>query len=187
MGPLRENRDCWGRTLGNIWGASRTPTARPHFPGLGAGLSRPAAAGGLHPRGDPDRAPARRHRARGHRAGAGGDTGTRGGATSSIREQLKRFWGFFSPQSRPPSCQLGLCGVFYSATMVPGGPEPLSLELGIGSAADATAQGLPVSDGELGTRSGGIGDNVTPRVGSGKGVGEAGGKSWELLVSVIVK
>ncbi|NWR07779.1 FR1L5 protein, partial [Paradoxornis webbianus] len=52
-------------------------------------------------------------------------------------------------QSRLPRCQLGLCGVFYSATMVPGGPEPLRLELGIGGAAAATAQGLPVSDGNL--------------------------------------
>ncbi|NXH56861.1 FR1L5 protein, partial [Rhabdornis inornatus] len=52
-------------------------------------------------------------------------------------------------QIRLPRCQLGLCGVFYSATMVPGGPEPLSLELGIGSAAATTAQGLPVPDGNL--------------------------------------
>ncbi|XP_038016101.1 myoferlin-like [Motacilla alba alba] len=36
-------------------------------------------------------------------------------------------------QSRLPRCRLGLCGVFYSATAVPGGPEALSLELGIGN------------------------------------------------------
>ncbi|XP_041327128.1 fer-1-like protein 5 [Pyrgilauda ruficollis] len=52
-------------------------------------------------------------------------------------------------QSRLPRCQLGLCGVFYSATMVPGGPEALSLELGIGRAAAATAPALPAFDGNL--------------------------------------
>ncbi|NXB08588.1 MYOF protein, partial [Cnemophilus loriae] len=52
-------------------------------------------------------------------------------------------------QSRLPRCRLGLCGVFYSATMVPGGPEPLRLELGIGSAAAATEPGAPVFDGNL--------------------------------------
>ncbi|XP_064256287.1 fer-1-like protein 5 [Passer domesticus] len=52
-------------------------------------------------------------------------------------------------QSRLPRCRLGLCGVFYSATMVPGGPEALSLELGIGSAAAATAPALPAFDGNL--------------------------------------
>ncbi|XP_068891408.1 fer-1-like protein 5 [Aphelocoma coerulescens] len=52
-------------------------------------------------------------------------------------------------RSRLPRCQLGLCGVFYAATMVPGGPEPLRLELGIGSAAAATEQGLPAFDGNL--------------------------------------
>ncbi|XP_059726331.1 fer-1-like protein 5 [Haemorhous mexicanus] len=52
-------------------------------------------------------------------------------------------------QSRLPRCQLGLCGVFYSTTTVPGGPEALSLELGIGSAAAATAPALPVFDGNL--------------------------------------
>lgn len=52
--------------------------------------------------------------------------------------------------------------------MVPGGPEPLRLELGIGSAAAATAQGRPVFDGELGTPWGhcGHGDTATtPRPG----------------------
>ncbi|XP_053822437.1 fer-1-like protein 5 isoform X2 [Vidua chalybeata] len=52
-------------------------------------------------------------------------------------------------QSRLPRCQLGLCGVFYSATMVPGGPEGLSLELGIGGAAAATAPAAPAFDGNL--------------------------------------
>ncbi|XP_066062171.1 fer-1-like protein 5 [Chamaea fasciata] len=52
-------------------------------------------------------------------------------------------------QSRLPRCQLGLCGVFYSATMVPGGAEPLRLELGIGGATAATAPGPPVFDGNL--------------------------------------
>ncbi|CAN8205635.1 unnamed protein product [Coccothraustes coccothraustes] len=52
-------------------------------------------------------------------------------------------------QSRLPRCQLGLCGLFYSATTVPGGPEALSLELGIGGAAAATAPALPAFDGNL--------------------------------------
>ncbi|XP_054145137.1 fer-1-like protein 5 [Melozone crissalis] len=52
-------------------------------------------------------------------------------------------------QSRLPRCQLGLCGVFYSATAVPGGPEALSLELGMGGTAAATAPALPAFDGNL--------------------------------------
>nr|XP_054506473.1 fer-1-like protein 5 [Agelaius phoeniceus] len=52
-------------------------------------------------------------------------------------------------QSRLPRCPLGLCGVFYSATAVPGGPGALSLELGMGSAAAATAPALPAFDGNL--------------------------------------
>ncbi|XP_058715086.1 fer-1-like protein 5 [Poecile atricapillus] len=46
-------------------------------------------------------------------------------------------------------CQLGLCGVFYSVSSVPAGPEPLSLELGIGGAAAATAPERPRCDGNL--------------------------------------
>ncbi|XP_072773651.1 fer-1-like protein 5 [Taeniopygia guttata] len=52
-------------------------------------------------------------------------------------------------QSRPPRCQLGLCGVFYSGTAVPGGPEGLSLELGIGATAAATAPVPPAFDGNF--------------------------------------
>ncbi|XP_063031214.1 fer-1-like protein 5 [Melospiza melodia melodia] len=52
-------------------------------------------------------------------------------------------------QSRLPRCQLGLCGVFYSATAVPGGAEALSLELGMGGTAAATAPALPAFDGNL--------------------------------------
>ncbi|KAM6996377.1 fer-1-like protein 5 [Passerculus sandwichensis] len=52
-------------------------------------------------------------------------------------------------QSRLPRCQLGLCGVFYSATAVPGGPEALSLELGMGGTAAATAPARPAFDGNL--------------------------------------
>ncbi|XP_064587023.1 fer-1-like protein 5 [Zonotrichia leucophrys gambelii] len=52
-------------------------------------------------------------------------------------------------QSRLPRCQLGLCGVFYSATAVPGGPEALSLELGMGGTAAATVPAVPAFDGNL--------------------------------------
>ncbi|XP_014116973.1 PREDICTED: fer-1-like protein 5 [Pseudopodoces humilis] len=52
-------------------------------------------------------------------------------------------------RSRLPRCQLGLCGVFYSVSSVPAGPEPLSLELGIGGAAAATAPERPRCDGNL--------------------------------------
>ncbi|RMB91063.1 hypothetical protein DUI87_32661 [Hirundo rustica rustica] len=52
-------------------------------------------------------------------------------------------------QSRLPRCQLGLCAVFHSATVAPGGAEPLRLELGIGSAAAATAPARPASHGDL--------------------------------------
>lgn len=81
-----------------------------------------------------------------------GTRGQRGGRCHLLPSgPAGHFWGLSSPQGRLPRCQLGLCGVFYSATMVPGGPEPLRLELGMGSAAAATAQGQPVPDGELGT------------------------------------
>ncbi|NWU09745.1 FR1L5 protein, partial [Cephalopterus ornatus] len=48
-----------------------------------------------------------------------------------------------------PRCRWGLCGVFYSATMVPEGPDPLGFELGIGHDSSATLQSPPMFDGNL--------------------------------------
>ncbi|XP_027762435.1 fer-1-like protein 5 [Empidonax traillii] len=48
-----------------------------------------------------------------------------------------------------PRCQWGLCGVFYSATMVPEGPNPLGFELRIGHDSSATPQSPPMFDGNL--------------------------------------
>ncbi|NXF92937.1 FR1L5 protein, partial [Eubucco bourcierii] len=61
-------------------------------------------------------------------------------------------------QRHLPRCHFGLCGVFYSATMVPPGPELLRFELSIGHygdssdatckpAASCTPDGCPVFDG----------------------------------------
>ncbi|XP_051667685.1 fer-1-like protein 5 isoform X2 [Manacus candei] len=52
-------------------------------------------------------------------------------------------------QQLPPRCQWGLCGVFYSATMVPEGPDLLGFELGIGHDSSATPLSPPVFDGNL--------------------------------------
>ncbi|KAM6289097.1 myoferlin-like [Aegotheles albertisi] len=41
-------------------------------------------------------------------------------------------------QHHSSRCQFGLCGVFYSATMVPPGPEPLRLELSLGHYGDTS-------------------------------------------------
>lgn len=76
------------------------------------------------------------------------------------------FWGyctqfFFGPQHLSPRQRFGLCGVFYSATMVPPGPELLHLELSLGHygdtgdvtckpAASVTSHGCPLFDGERG-------------------------------------
>ncbi|KAM4756522.1 fer-1-like protein 5 [Cyanocitta cristata] len=81
-------------------------------------------------------------------------------------------------RSRLPRCQLGLCGVFYAATMVPGGPEPLRLELGIGSAAAATEQGLPAFDGNLYHHLPWLGDKPVAAVTS---LWEDAGHRWDSL------
>ncbi|XP_063276821.1 LOW QUALITY PROTEIN: fer-1-like protein 5 [Prinia subflava] len=77
-----------------------------------------------------------------------------------------------------PRCRLGLCGVFYSATMVPGGAEPLRLELGIGSAAAATAHALPAFDGNLYYYLPWFGDKPVAAVTS---VWEDAGHRWDSL------
>ncbi|NXX17791.1 MYOF protein, partial [Podargus strigoides] len=62
-------------------------------------------------------------------------------------------------QCHLPRCQFGLCGVFYSASMVPPGPELLRFELSLGNfgdtgnvtckpAASITPYGCPLFDGE---------------------------------------
>ncbi|NXD72878.1 FR1L5 protein, partial [Eolophus roseicapillus] len=64
-------------------------------------------------------------------------------------------------QSHLPRHRFGLCGVFYSATMVPAGPELLRFELSLGNygdtgdvtckpAASVTPHGCPIFDGEQG-------------------------------------
>ncbi|NXL05563.1 FR1L5 protein, partial [Mesembrinibis cayennensis] len=62
-------------------------------------------------------------------------------------------------QRHLPRHQFGLCGIFYSATMVPAGPELLRFELSLGNygdtgdvtckpAASVTPHGFPLFDGE---------------------------------------
>ncbi|XP_048146002.1 LOW QUALITY PROTEIN: fer-1-like protein 5 [Corvus hawaiiensis] len=115
----------------------------------------------------------------GRGAGAGGTRGHGGhGATAAPQGPAERLWGSSSQQSRLPRCQLGLCGVFYAATMVPGGPEPLRLELGIGSAAAVTEPGLPAFDGNLYHHLPWLGDKPVAAVTS---LWEDAGHRWDSL------
>lgn len=85
----------------------------------------------------------------------------------------KYNWGYFLSQRHLPPCRrFGLCGVFYSATMVPPGPELLRFELSLGHYGDTsdvtckptasvTPYCCPLFDGEWGV---GMGTQwVTPR------------------------
>lgn len=109
----------------------------------------------------------------GTQCGTQGCSAGRGDAVQCHRLGFRRGFrvvspplSFFRPQSHLRRCRFGLCGVFYSATMVPAGPELLRFELSLGNygdssdatckpAASVTPDACPVFDGEWGAGGGG--------------------------------